>query len=61
MKTTTKNQPTHRAYAVTKRGDKSYWREIGAAWALRGRAPAFQDVAEAERTSWKATPDGRRA
>ena len=33
MKTTTKNQPTHRAYAVTKRGDKSYWREIGAAWA----------------------------
>jgi len=33
MKTTTKNQPTHRAYAVTKRAGKSYWREIGAAWA----------------------------
>lgn len=31
--TTTKNQPTHRAYAVTKNGDKSFWREIGAAWA----------------------------
>jgi hypothetical protein len=26
-------QPTHRVYAVTKRGDKSYWRSIGAAWA----------------------------
>nr|WP_036279939.1 hypothetical protein [Methylocystis sp. ATCC 49242] len=26
-------RPTHRAYAVTKRGDKSFWREIGAAWA----------------------------
>lgn len=26
-------QPTHRAYAVTKNGQKSYWREIGAAWA----------------------------
>jgi hypothetical protein len=25
--------PTHRAYAVTKRGDKAFWREIGAAWA----------------------------
>ena len=33
MKTTTSKQPTHRAYAVTKRGAKSYWREIGAAWA----------------------------
>ena len=33
MKTTTGNQPTHRAYAVTKRNGKSYWREIGAAWA----------------------------
>ncbi len=26
-------QPTHRAYAVTKNGDKSFWREIGAVWA----------------------------
>ena len=26
-------QPTHRAYAVTKNRGKSYWREIGAAWA----------------------------
>ena len=26
-------QPTHRVYAVTKRGEKSHWREIGAAWA----------------------------
>jgi hypothetical protein len=25
--------PTHRVYAVTKRGDKSYWHNIGAAWA----------------------------
>jgi hypothetical protein len=25
--------PTHRAYAVTKNRGKSYWREIGAAWA----------------------------
>ena len=33
MKTTTGKQPTHRIYAVTKRGEKSYWREIGAAWA----------------------------
>ena len=31
--TPTKHAPTHRAYAVTKRGDKSFWREIGAAWA----------------------------
>jgi len=30
---TTSNKPTHRAYAVTKRGEKSYWNEIGAAWA----------------------------
>lgn len=27
------NKPTHRAYAVSKRGDKSHWQEIGAAWA----------------------------
>jgi hypothetical protein len=25
--------PSHRAYAVTKNRGKSYWREIGAAWA----------------------------
>jgi len=24
--------PTHRAYAVTKNGDKSFWKEIGAVW-----------------------------
>jgi hypothetical protein len=30
--TTTKQKPTHRIYAVSKRGDRSYWREIGAAW-----------------------------
>ena len=29
----TKKQPSHRVYAVTKREDKSFWREIGAAWA----------------------------
>ena len=33
MKTTTTKQPTHRLYAVTRRNGKSYWREIGAAWA----------------------------
>jgi hypothetical protein len=32
MKTTT-TEPTHRAYVVTKRGDKSCWREIDAACA----------------------------
>jgi hypothetical protein len=26
------NRPTHRVYAVTKNGKKSYWRAIGAAW-----------------------------
>lgn len=31
--TTASNKPTHRAYAVTKRADKSRWQEIGAAWA----------------------------
>lgn len=30
--TTPSNKPTHRAYAVTKRGEKSRWQEIGAAW-----------------------------
>ena len=29
------NRPTHRAYAVTKRGEKSRWQEIGAAWSHR--------------------------
>jgi hypothetical protein len=33
MSTHQSKQPTHRAYAVTKRGDKTFWREIGAAWA----------------------------
>jgi hypothetical protein len=31
--TMSNKQPTHRAYAVTKNRGKSYWREIGAAWA----------------------------
>ena len=26
-------QPTHRIYAVLRRGDKARWQEIGAAWA----------------------------
>ena len=26
-------RPTHRVYAVKKNGEKSYWREVGAAWA----------------------------
>jgi hypothetical protein len=26
-------QPTHRAYAVSKHGERSIWRHIGAAWA----------------------------
>jgi hypothetical protein len=30
---TNSKKPTHRAYAVTKRGEKNFWREIGAAWA----------------------------
>ena len=31
---TSSKRPTHRVYAVTKTGgDKSYWTEIGAAWA----------------------------
>ena len=33
MKTTTKKQPTHRVYAVTRFNDLSHWHEIGAAWA----------------------------
>ncbi|RTL70311.1 MAG: hypothetical protein EKK41_12770 [Hyphomicrobiales bacterium] len=30
--TTASNKPTHRAYAISKRGDKSHWQDIGAAW-----------------------------
>lgn len=30
--TTTSNKPSHRVYAVTKRGDTSGWDEIGAVW-----------------------------
>jgi len=26
------NQPTHRAYAVRKNGEKSHWTQIGACW-----------------------------
>jgi hypothetical protein len=33
MTTQTKSQPTHRAYAVTKYGDKKFWQPIGAMWA----------------------------
>ena len=33
MTTTTKQRPSHKVYAVTKTGDRSFWREIGAAWA----------------------------
>jgi hypothetical protein len=33
MTNNTSKLPTHRAYAVTKKGDKAFWREIGAAWA----------------------------
>jgi len=29
----TSKLPTHRVYAVTKNGKKSYWKPIGAAWA----------------------------
>jgi hypothetical protein len=32
MTKTTPNRPTHRVYAVTKTGERKYWREIGAAW-----------------------------
>ena len=28
----TNNLPSHRVYAVTKEGKKSYWRAIGAVW-----------------------------
>ena len=33
IKTETPKRPTHRVYAITKNGDKSFWTEIGAAWA----------------------------
>jgi hypothetical protein len=33
MENTTTNRPTHRAYAVTKNGERKFWREIGAVWA----------------------------
>jgi hypothetical protein len=33
MTNPTQKRPTHRAYAVTKNGEKSFWREIGAVWA----------------------------
>ena len=29
----TKTRPTHRVYAVTKNGAKSFWQPIGAMWA----------------------------
>jgi hypothetical protein len=32
MTTNTPKRPTHRAYAVKKRGEESFWREIGAVW-----------------------------
>ncbi len=32
MAKTTPQRPTHRVYAVTKNGDRKFWREIGAAW-----------------------------
>ena len=35
---TTTNRPTHRVYAVTKKGsdDKGFWHTIGAAWPHQG-------------------------
>ena len=32
MTTRQTNRPSHRVYAVTKNGERSNWREIGAAW-----------------------------
>ena len=32
MSTKSANRPSHRVYAVTKNGEQSYWRAIGAAW-----------------------------
>jgi hypothetical protein len=28
----TSNRPSHRVYAVTKNGERSFWQTIGAAW-----------------------------
>ena len=33
MTNTASNKPTYRVFAVTKRGEKKRWQEIGAAWA----------------------------
>jgi hypothetical protein len=33
MTTKQTNRPSHRVYAVTRNGERSNWREIGAAWA----------------------------
>ncbi len=33
MTTKQTNRPSHRVYAVNKTGERSNWREIGAAWA----------------------------
>ena len=30
--TTTSKRPSHQVYAVSKKGERTYWREIGAAW-----------------------------
>lgn len=30
---TSSNKPTHRVFAVTKRGEKRFWQDIGACWA----------------------------
>jgi hypothetical protein len=35
IKTESPKRPTHRVYAVSKNGEKSYWTEIGAAWSHR--------------------------
>ena len=32
MTNTAPNKPSHRVFAVTKRGDNKRWQEIGAAW-----------------------------
>jgi hypothetical protein len=33
MSKTNTNRPSHRVYAVTKNGERSFWQPIGAAWA----------------------------
>jgi hypothetical protein len=41
MTTATKSSPTHRAYAVTKAGEKKFWQPIRALWAhTDGELPA---------------------